>query len=119
MTETEVPNVEENWVAASRKRRKVREKEQIRGVKLRKSSSDKKSIPLQGQDELNVSDNVPKVNAKFKLVNHDKDEDTASKANSSAKSNVNNAIVSKPATAAKAKQTPLLGLGDYSSDDSM
>lgn len=111
VTEVEIPNEEENWAAGSKRRRKGREKEQIRGVKLRKCSNDKKGAPSQGggASANNDSTTVPEdIKLKNYEVDRSPEREVQVPANEANKSAV---------TIAKPHQAPLLGLGDYSSDD--
>ena len=118
VTEVEIPENEENWVAGGKKRRKVRDKEQIRGVKLRKSSSDKKSTFSHGQEAPNVSDNTSRAYERPKLTTCQTDGKSVVDTKVSTEKGFAHSVSDERATTVKASQTPLLGLEEYSSDDS-
>ena len=111
VTDVEVPNEEENWAAGSKRRRKVREKEQIRGVKLRKRSHDKKGVLSQSQEASENNDDTLAAE-EFQPRIHKADESPEREGHVTA-----NGAKRSAAITSKSHQTPLLGLGDYSSDD--
>ena len=111
VTEVEIPDEEENWVAGSKRRRKGRDKEQIRGVKIRKSSHDKKGVLSQGQ-KASENNNDTVVADDSKPKDYNANESPGCEIHMPTNESNKSAIATT-----KSHQVPLLGLGNYSSDD--
>lgn len=95
---------EEQWVAGGRKRKRVKEKEVLKGVKIRRSSTAEQ-----------ISDSIPSV------AQASSSSSSSKKAVESTKSTA--PVQLKPTAPASAEKAPLdlaktgLGLVDYGSDD--
>jgi hypothetical protein len=101
------PTVEEEWVAGGRKRKRAKEKEVLRGVKIRRPSTTEQALgPSTTEASSSTSTSVPKPAESTKSAAH-----------------VVQALLPKPTAPASAEKMPPapvktgLGLVDYGSDD--
>ena len=118
-TEGEAPGEGEHWVAGSKKRRKGCDREQLKGVKFRRSSQYKNKSTISGTDDSNPQINEKKNRQKFEQ----KAPRTADELSKSQKIEEDDgkpmpgALDSTSDNVIKSKPERLLGLAGYSSDD--
>jgi len=116
---------EEQWVASGRKRKKGRDKEQLKGVKLRKLSSTSEK-PLVASSITTTSTTTPAVNAEKSLTPAAETEPKNGKSADNglsreklpaAESPIKTPPMASPKPLSKPPGSSVLGLSGYSSDD--
>ena len=113
---------EAQWAVPGRKRKRVKEKEGLKGLKLRKSSSTQDSVALVARKK-DESEDSPEANTRESLVDANKKEEIGKgPATLASASNTTPTVVKEPSMPEKAssssqKSLPGLGLAGYSSDE--
>lgn len=116
------PTEEGQWAVNARKRKRAKEKEVLKGVKLRKSSSTSEHVasPSTANHSILFAPNVKSKPSNSKTV-PEEHQATAKDANLKASAKSRPSVENTSSTASSTKLTngglPGLGLGDYSSDD--
>lgn len=119
-----VESGESQWAVNNRKRKRVKEKEVLKGVKLRKSSTSEAPTGLRRESQelgKKTATTDLKDNAKSSITSKDPTEDASNEATGS-RTVVSPVITAKASTpekhnSPKATAAPGLGLGGYSSDE--
>jgi len=102
---------EENWVAGGRKRKRAKEKEVLKGVKIRRSSTANEEKPTRGAPS-STDDSAAITKESRVTLSATATPDRKATSESKPKTPT---VVKKPPAAAPAK--PSLGLVDYGSDE--
>jgi glucan-binding YG repeat protein len=107
---------EENWVAGGRKRKRAKDKEVLKGVKLRRSSTANEEKPARDAPSSTGDNAATKkeagVTQKATATPATPDQKATSKPKSTAPT-----VVKKPPAPAPAPAKPSMGLVDYGSDE--